>query len=275
MTLNNSTQKYGNDYVYVNPSSGGAYKGYYLSLAASGLISSTLPLFSKPFMKQVPKEHANNELYRDYLDKALEKSGLKKQGVRFVHEEMPKFKVNMQYVENADTKAGLNAFYKPAEKTIHINKDKICIAGFHEIGHAMNHLQSKFGKALQKMRGIGYTVSGIMGMIALISNRKPRDEKRGVMSFLQDNCAKITFISMLPLVIEEALATHKGLKLAKQSGMKALEMKHLKKFYGKALLTYIGRTLVTTAGVWVTNKIMDKFTRPKKVYINPNWETQA
>ena len=139
----------------------------------------------------------------------------------------------------------------------------------------MNHLQSKFGKALQKMRGIGYTISGIMGMIALLSNRKPRDEKRNVIGFLQDNCAKITFISMLPLVIEEALATHKGLKLAKQSGMKALEMKHLKKFYGKALLTYIGRTLVTTAGVWVTNKIMDKFTRPKKVYINPNWEIQA
>ena len=109
MTLNNSTQKYGNDYVYVNPSSGGAYKGYYLSLAASGLISSTLPLFSKPFMKQVPKEHANNELYRDYLDKALEKSGLKKHGVRFVYEEMPKFKVNMQNVEKADTKAGLKA----------------------------------------------------------------------------------------------------------------------------------------------------------------------
>lgn len=275
MTLNNSTQKYGNDYVYVIPSSGGAYKGYYLSLVASCLISSTLPLFSKPFMKQVPKEHANNELYRDYLDKALEKSGLKKQHVRFVHEEMPKFKVNMQDVENADTKAGLNAFYKPAEKTIHINKDKICIAGFHEIGHAMNHLQSKFGKALQKMRGIGYTISGIMGMFALISNRKPRDEKRNVIGFLQDNCAKITFISMLPLVLEEALATHKGLKLAKQSGMKALEMKHLKKFYGKALLTYIGRTLVTTAGVWVTNKIMDKFTRPKKVYINPNWKIQA
>ena len=70
---------------------------------------------------------------------------------------------------------------------------------------------------------------------------------------------------MLPTVAEEALASHKGIKLAKQAGLSEPLVKNLRKFYGKALLSYAGYAVLTGISVFAMSKITELFTRPKKV----------
>lgn len=257
----------GNDYRKRSETE--AVAGYVLATAAAGIIWKALPSFSNPFLKQMKKEHANNEHYKDAFIKALNESGLEKKGVK---------KINMEFtpaeriqtgkggtVKFADIKAGLNACYVPKEKWVLINENKATISGFHELGHAKNHLMSKFGRLLQKCRQPGYVIAGLMGTVAIFSHSKPKEAKRGVFDFIQDNCGKIAFLAMMPTVAEEALASIKGVNMAKDAGLEAKYVKNLKKFYGKALLSYLGYALVTGFSVFAASKITEYFTRPKKI----------
>lgn len=235
---------------------------FLLASAASGAIMSVLPSFSNPFMNQMAKEHANNHLYQDIFTKAVKDSGLTQKGLRIVDVRPSLFNVSESLV---DVQKGFNAFYSPGSKEIFLNTSKASISGFHELGHAMNHLSSRFGKILQKCRQPGYFIAGLMGTVALFSRSKPKGEPRNAMDWVQDNCATIAFASMLPTVAEEALASYKGVKMAKAAGLSDKLVKNLKKFYGKALLSYAGYAFVTGLSVFAASKITDMFTRPKKV----------
>ena len=246
------------NYAYYPPkSSEYADLGLILAMTASGLVYKALPSFSNPFLKQMKLEHKNNNLYKDVFLKAVKESGLSEKGLTLV---------NVNNI-NSDIGKGLNACYVPAAKQIKLNLDKATISGFHELGHAVNHLSSKLGKTLQKMRGPGYMIASIMGVVALTSRTKPKGVDRNVQDVLMDNCGKIAFAAMLPTVAEEALASYNGIKLAKGAGLSEPLLKNLKKFYGKAILSYIGYALVTGVSVFVASKIMEKFTRPKIVEV--------
>lgn len=239
-----------------------ALLGYLLATTASGLVVRALsPSFSNPFLKQMKKEHGNNHLYKDAFFKSFEQSGLKEKGVEFID-------AAFSPLASADMKAGLNACYIPNRGQVILNSEKATISGFHELGHAMNHLKSKFGNILQKARVPGYYVAGLMGLVAITSRRKPEGAPRNTWDWVQDNCGKIAFAAMLPTVAEEALASHKGIKLAKSVGLSQPLVNNLKKFYGKALLSYLGYALLTGVSVYAASKITEIFTRPKKV--NPN-----
>lgn len=240
---------------YVQRSREEAELGYLLAALASGLIYKALPNFSNPFLKQMTKEHGNNYLYKDAFFKSIENSGLKEQGLELINNINP----------STDIGKGLNACYIPAQKQIVLNTEKATISGFHELGHACNHLKSKTGKFLQKLRKPGYAIAGLMGTVAVLSRNKPKGEDRNVKDFVQDNCGKIAFIAMLPTVAEEALASYKGVKLAQESGLSDKLVKNLKKFYGKALLSYAGYALLTGFATYVASKITETFTRPQKV----------
>lgn len=248
-----------------------ADKGFWIATAASGAIMSTLPLFSKPFIRQMKKEHANNQQYRDAFIKSFKKSELPQNGVTIAHldftrEDLPKVGTNLEKtIPHKDVKAGLNAFYSPDTRNICLNLNKASISAFHEAGHAMNHLQSKLGHFLQKFRGIGYGIAGLMGTVALFSRPKPKEDDNGLRDFIQNNCGKIAFASLLPTVAEEAMASHKGIKLAQAGGLGEAAIKNLKKFYGKALLSYIGYAVATGLSVGLANKIMQHYTRPKTI----------
>ena len=243
------------NYYYAPQSQDAAELGWILATAASGLIYKALPSFSNPFLKQMTKEHANNNIYKDAFIKSVNISGLQEKGLELIHNSNPA----------TDVGKGLNAYYSPQAKQIVLNADKATISGFHELGHAMNHLKSKTGKFLQKLRRPGYAIAGIMGSIALLSRKKPKEAERDSLDFIQDNCGKIAFAAMLPTVAEEALASHKGIKLAKKAGLNEASIKNLKKFYGKALLSYAGYALVTGLAVFAASKITEKFTRPQKI----------
>ena len=254
----NSYYYNGNQYIPAPP--GASQNGFIAASIASAAIMGTMPLFSKPFNAQLEREHANNHLYRDSFLKALPESGLDKKGVRILP---------MEFSRLADDYSmGRNASYSPNEKIIRINTEKISIAGFHELGHAMNDLKGKAGKLLSKMRWPGRAIACLMVYVALFSTTKPKDSPQNALDFVKDNCGKIAFISMLPTVFEEGMASYKGVKLARKTGLAEPLIKNMKKLYGKALLTYIGHATATGLAVGAASMIMDKFTRPKKVESN-------
>ena len=243
-------------YYYQPRSAESAEMGWLLASAASGLIYKLLPSFSNPFLKQMPKEHVRNHLYKDVFQKAFDSSGLKEKGLKLIHTSNPATEVGR----------GFNAFFNSQNKQIVLNMEKASISGFHELGHAMNNMKGGIGKFLQKLRGPGYYIAGLMASVALLSRKKPEGEKRNAFDFVQDNCGKIAFAAMLPTVIEESMASYKGVQAARKAGLAEPIIKNLKKFYGKALLSYAGYAALAGFATYVASKIMDKFTRPKKVY---------
>lgn len=268
-----------NSYVYdkndyVRRSGSDAVTGFVLASAAASGITALLPYFSKSFLKQMRIEHKNNDQYKDIFYKAVDNSGLRDKGLyvqslEFQNPIQERIYINSgKRTPEGEIRAGLNADYTPKLKRIRINGERTTISGFHELGHAMNHLNGGFGRMLQKLRVPGYSIAGLMGTIALFSRSKPKGAKRNAWDFIQDNCGKIAFIAMLPTVAEEALASHKGIKMAKSAGMTKDAAKNLRKFYGKALLSYIGYALITGFAVFASSKITEVFTRPKLIKQN-------
>ncbi len=251
----NSYYYNGNQYVPRDPNNG--YMGYIAASLASGMILGAMPAFSKPFSKQLVKEHSQNHLYKDAFESSIKNSGLAAKGVNIVPAQL--------LGGMSDEACGLNAYYQPSTRKIVINTDKISIAGFHEAGHAMNDITGKFGKFLSKLRWPGRYAAGLLGTLALFARPKPKDAPRNGLDVVRDNAGKLAFACMLPTVFEEGMASYKGIKLAKASGLAKPLINNMKKLYAKALLTYIGHASLTGLAVGAAGIIMDKFTRPKKV----------
>ena len=233
-------------------------EGFMLASAVSGAILSPLAYVGRPFLKQLKKDEPNNHIYKDYFQKAYDISHLKEKGVKIIPAQ--------NLFEYNAYKRGTNACFIPDTKQVLINTDKISIAGFHELGHAMNALKSKFGfKYLAKLRGPGYAIAGLMEYFAIFSRTKPKGAPRTFTDIIEDNCGKIAFLAMLPVVAEEAVASIRGVKLAKSAGLDKAHINNLKKIYLKALTTYGSRAVLGGLAVYASRKVMDYFTRPRPV----------
>lgn len=251
---------YYNNNEYVPRSKSSAELGYLASTLVSGAIISTLPLFGKPIERQLLKDQSKNHLYKDAFERAIEVAGLDKHGVSLVKGQI--------YHKGDDVAKGFNAFYNPANKEIHINTDKISIAGFHEVGHAMNHLTGKFGKLLNKSRMPGMYLAGLLETIAVFSSPKPAEAPKNLYDKIKDNCGKLAFLCWMPVVLEEGLASYNGIQLAKKCGLNKTLVNNMKKMCGKAWLTYVAKAIITGLSVGASNIIMQRFTRPKKIETN-------
>lgn len=249
---------YYNDQEYKQRTLLSETEGLMLASAASAAILSPLPYIGKSFQKQLNKEIPNNHLFKDSFEKAFQISGLKEEGVKLIeaqHADVP-----LTY------KLGHNAAYDPNLKQVIINTDKISSAGFHELGHALNALKSKYGiKYLAKLRAPGYFIAGLMEYFAIFSRTKPKGAPRNIMDIIEDNCGKIAFLAMMPTVIEEAVASYRGINLAKKAGVSENLIKNMKKIYLKAHTTYSGKAVLGGLAVFASRKIMDIFTRPKPI----------
>lgn len=248
---------YYNGNQYIPRTENDSNNGFILASMASSAIMSSLPLFGIPSNKQLVKEHMRNDLYKDAFEKSIAISGLDKMGLKIIP---------AQFINDmSDEACGQNAFYSPKHRIIKINTDKISIAGFHEVGHALNDIKGKFGKILNKLRYPGYVAAGWMGFIALFSRHKPKEAPKDTMDHVKDNCGKLAFACCLPTVLEEGMASYKGVKLARKTGLAEPLIKNMKKLYAKVLLTYAGGAAATGLAVGAASMIMDKFTRPRKV----------
>ena len=266
MSYIRSNQPYGQQYVYVPRDRKDAETGFVLASLTASAIMGTMPLYSKPFLKQVTKEHSRNHLYKDAFFKAIEKSGLKEKGLQFVNLNDQSNIVGDKMIKAIQK--GVNACYVPDKKQVLLNADKATIMGFHELGHAINHLKSPVGRFLQKLRKPGYAIAGVMGTLALFSRPKPKEAKRNALDVVLDNSGKIAFAALLPTVVEEAMASYRGAKLAKDAGIAKDLIKNLNKLNGKAWLSYLGYAVATGLSVFAASKIMQHFTRPEKIDVS-------
>lgn len=175
---------------------------------------------------------------------------------------------------------GRNAFFGVFSNEI-LAVDKMAVSQFHEIGHAMNKF-SKGGRLLQNIRldflkkikykkvpfvgMVAGTIASTIGLVSIFKNKKAEGEQPvgfwdKTTTFIKNNVGKLTFITMLPMVAEEALASYKGEKAVKGLIDKGL-FKKIKTSNRFALATYA--TLAVAAGVaaMIGNNIRDKIAQP-------------
>lgn len=205
---------------------------------------------------------ANAELVKEALKKSLPKWAEKIPFVRDV------------YLQKMLSKAGIYTKGKNAccvfnTNTLIVNKEKIGWAAFHEMGHALNNITPGVGNVLKKLRGLGAILAGVAFYTALFKRKKVEGEKpQGAWdkatTFVKNNCGKLAFLGMTPLMLEEGLASIKGAKLAK--GLLSPEQfKVLNKFHGKAWLTYVGTAVGMGLAAFVASKVRDTIAAPKKI----------
>ncbi len=164
---------------------------------------------------------------------------------------------------------GKNAGYITNTKNIAINIDKLGTAIFHEMGHAINHNQSKIWKAIQGMRFPCMAAAGIFSTTALLKRKKLEGEQPAnnfdkVTTFVKDNVGKLVLASFVPIISEELMATHRGNNLA-QKVLPLDMLKKVKKTNRLGALSYISTALLSACAAVAASKTRDAIAEPKPV----------
>lgn len=128
---------------------------------------------------------------------------------------------------------GQNAFYADSLKLAVAPKSKPSLI-LHELGHAINATKGKFMRFLQKSRGF---VAAVPTALLLANGLFKREDKKP--NFIERNAGLIGFSAFLPTIIEEGLASLRGIKAAKNTLGKSVKLGALKRNYFFAWMTYV------------------------------------
>lgn len=128
---------------------------------------------------------------------------------------------------------GQNAFFAEKLKLAVAPKSKPSLI-LHELGHNINATKT-FTKILQKTR----RYAGFAPVALLAANDIFSNKKDGKKSFIERNAGILGFSAFLPTIIEEGIASFRGIKAAKKVLNNPSTLKILKKNYALALGTYI------------------------------------
>lgn len=261
--------------------SGGA-TGIVASLASGIPRIATLPLSTKiilPAMKKAGElDSVTIESIQDGARKAWKDSGLKDKGVKieFLKQAADKnWSIKDLMDPIGSVKKGVNAFFLFEDakgllggvvypkNTILVPEKDISYALYHELGHAHNFNISKFGRFLQKCRPVSMLLPGLIAFYGAFSRKsKPEDGKeltaaQKTNNFIRDNAGKISLLATIPMLLEEGLATKKGLGWAK----KYLSPENFKIVKKGSIIAYTSYLLsAATMGVasWLAVKVKDK-----------------
>lgn len=190
-------------------------------------------------------KHLNSGLDTNYMrekiNRALSQSGMKNKGVKildfaryennppkrmissnkptikdFIHAIVRRVKFNDVNIAHD----GYNSFYVAKTNKILINTNKQSLAGFHEIGHAINNNSSKFWRTIIKTRGL---TTALPFWIAAIAIGKGKSEGKtstsaidSATTFIKNNAGALSIASSVPIIAEELKASQRGNKLAKE-----------------------------------------------------------
>lgn len=239
--------------------------------------------------------------YNNAANSVLNSSGLKKAGVK-IHDLSRKIAntyknpveelLSLQFDPIEAAIRGKNAFFSPMDigrgkilcfkvadaNSVLINMKKLPTAVFHEMGHAHNFNYSKIGSFLQKSRTASILISSILLLIAACSKEEKAEDgkeltkgqkaKNGVRKSLP----VMSFVAMLPVVLEEGLASFKGNKWAK----KVLSPDLYKKVFKGNLagfVSYVGAALATAGATYAAIKVKDKLVEKKEAKLKAQQET--
>lgn len=128
---------------------------------------------------------------------------------------------------------GENAFYSDGLKLAVAPEKKPSLI-LHELGHAINSSKGKFLRFLQKSR---HYVAAVPTALLLMNKLFKKDDNKP--NFIEKNAGLIGFASFVPTILEEGLASLRGIKSAKKVLGNTVNLKPLKLNYFFAWLTYV------------------------------------
>lgn len=191
-------------------------------------------------------KHLNSGLDTNYMrekiNRALSQSGMKNNGVKILdfaryENNPPKITISSNKPTIKDfiraivrrvkfndvniARNGDNSFYFTNFNKILINTNKQPLAGFHEIGHAINNNSSKFWRTIIKTRGLTTALPFWIAAIAIGKGKKSEGETStgaidSATTFIKNNAGTLSIASSVPIIAEELKASQRGNKLAKE-----------------------------------------------------------
>ena len=156
---------------------------------------------------------------------------------------------------------GENACFAHKKNLIHLNIQKRGLAGFHELGHAINCNKSTIWSKMQKNRKIKKFVIPALALTAILKSGKtdketPKNFADSTTTFVKNNVGKLAFLFTLPTLCEEIKASINGNKLAKLTCTPDLYKKVVKS-NRYAATTYLQQVLAISIGLWSIVKVKD------------------
>lgn len=148
------------------------------------------------------------------------------------------------------------------KNTVLVNRDKLSLATFHELGHAFNFNNSAFWKTMQKMRTPGMILAIAFALLpaltkeAKVENGEELTKGQKFKNGLRKASPALAFASMLPMLAEEGMASIRGCKWTKQLLDKNLFKKVLKTNL-IAYTSYLAAALSFAAMAIVAKKVKD------------------
>lgn len=161
-------------------------------------------------------------------------------------------------------KFGVNAAFAPELNNVYIGEKGLYSSVFHELGHALNYNSSKFMKFLQKARvitpfnipvvGLGLFAAGLLHRVKPESQDRPKSSWEKTKDFVKQHSGKLTLLTFAPMLVEEAAASVKGIKIAKNY-FTPEQVSKLVKGYKYAFSSYAQLALGFSAIVGLANMV--------------------
>ncbi len=262
-------------------------KGTLLGLGAGSLAKSTVNLANKLSVNAIQKFSAQlsqdevqiaNKVADDILSTV---TNLEKKGVSIDNwNEPPEIKGFLEKLIKKRTPAytintGKNAQFigknliGQIDNTIYINRDKLPLATFHEIGHAFNYNNSKFWRSIQGLRMPSMFLAALFTYLPLFTKDEKAQEGQELTkgqkfkNGLRKASPLLAFASMVPVLAEEVMASFRGCKWAKQLLDKNLYKKVLKTNIA-GFASYLAGAVGLSAFAFVAKKVKDHFANNNK-----------
>ena len=292
---NNQNYIYTDKSKYEKPSPEKVVGGFVAGCATYSLVPKLIQPLNKYISNKWASTYYNNDEFYQVAKKVFKDSGLPEKGVEFIDvRELDKTTINniktkiipnyikrlpqpIRKIYERSIRAvvdqvvkGDNALWVKQTKQVLIHPKKIALASFHEMGHALAHF-SPLG-FISKMRTLSSFAIPVLFYTALLKRKKVEGEKpKGKLdkttTFIKNNVGKLMFLSYLPLLMDETIASVKGYNLAKKHLTPDL-LKKLNRNYAKAFLTYLMLPLTSVAAIKVASFVRDKIAQPKEVNNN-------
>lgn len=294
---------------YKNPSTWTSIGGIVAGAGVHSLIAGgTLPIGIKSLnsikkISDLPADEFNQ--VDAILEKVLKNTGLSQKGViikKVPTEEAKSLQEKLKVLTDPvmGVKQGMNAYYSVdttgtifdeikktmtrnntefmQSKVIYRPEKNLSLGVFHEIGHAANNQLSKVGKNLQKCRFLSIVAPFVILGIGLCKtkkapNEKPKSTTDKINTFIKNNAGKLAFLVGVPMLIEEAMASIKGYKFAKEAGLpKDLLAKVAKTNKIAYFGCYLASAVFGPLGIALAIKVKDSIAHKKLKKVKPKVE---
>lgn len=272
-----SINKLINNKVIASKVGGGASSLGSLGVGKLAKYATALPneAFFRTSAKIADKFENNPEyskISKNIADAVLEKTNLSKKGVRVYDINLKNISefspCDIEYAQLIEEVANGENAYFALEKinlmngnaieanSVIINREKLPSSLLHELGHADNYNNSHFLRFLSKISTVASYVAQNMYKVAALTkktvskNGEELSKLQKTQNAIHNSAPAISGFLNLPVLIDEAMASKKAVKWAKQYGASDKYIKELSKNYGLAYATYVSNVfsdIATTA----------------------------